>query len=400
MPSSDNQFSAAEQALGYLYQPRYALLQILRLPENTVCFIEKDDDIDFADPEEGRILASLKHKAPGDTLADLSPDFWKSVRIWLTYYIKNKNSTESVSFFLFTTGRVAVGSFLEAFLPNGQKTAELVNRASEVLRTSDSKTIRKTKDLLDQFPHEKWSDFFRRITIFDSQERIQDIPTLIINERFRPIRPQFRVPVYERLEGWWNNACINLLTGQRSEPLRGWEISEKLGSIAEQFREDNLPIDFEHAEPEERVNPDSDERYFVKQLRAIGLRSDRLRRGILDYYRAFEQRGSWLRENVTLSGELEQYDDRLVDEWARLREIVFEELDDSSPEELLQEMGRKLLNQLSTIGNPNLRIRAGVTASFVTMGSYHMLANDEAPRVHWHPRFEERIKEILYGRRS
>jgi hypothetical protein len=120
----------------------------------------------------------------------------------------------------------------------------------------------------------------------------------------------------------------------------------------------------------------------------------------LDYYRAFEQRGSWLRENVTLSGELELYDDRLVDEWARLREIVFEELNDSSPEELLQETGRKLLTQLSTTDNPNLRIRTEVTATFVTMGSYHMLANNEAPRVHWHPRFQERVEQILYGRRS
>ena len=68
MSSSKNQFSAADQALGYLYQLRYALFQTLRLPEETVCFIEKDDDIDFSDPEEGRMLASLKHKAPGDSL--------------------------------------------------------------------------------------------------------------------------------------------------------------------------------------------------------------------------------------------------------------------------------------------------------------------------------------------
>ncbi|MGD0235174.1 MAG: ABC-three component system protein [Syntrophorhabdales bacterium] len=400
MSSSDNQFSAADPALGYLYQLRYALLQTFRLPEETTCFIEKDDDIDFTDPDEGRILASLKHKAPGDTLTDLSPDFWKSVRIWLAYYIQNYTSTSSLSFFLFTTGRVVAGSFLEVFLPNAERPTDLITRVSKVLGVSESKTIAKTRDLLEQLPHDNWLDFFRRITIFDSQERIQDIPTLIMNERFRAVRPQFRVSVYERLEGWWNNACIDLLTGQRSEPVYGWEVSEKLGSIAEQFREDNLPIDFEHAEPEEGVNPDSDERYFVKQLRAIGLRSDRLRRAILDYYRAFEQRGSWLRENVTLSGELEQYDDRLVDEWARLREIVFEELDDGSPEELLQDTGRKLLNQLSTIVNPNLRIRTGVTATFVTIGSYHMLANDEAPRVHWHPRFEERIEEILYGRKS
>jgi len=399
MPSSDNQFSAADQALGYLYQLRYALLQTLRLPEETVCFIEKDDDIDFSDPEEGRILASLKHKAPGDSLTDLSPDFWKSVRIWANYYIQKDNSAEAVSFFLFTTGRVAVGSFLEAFLPNSQKNAELVDRVDEVLGRSHSKTIQKTKDLLKQLSRDKWPDFFHRISIFDSQERIEDIPALIINERFRPIRPQFRLPVYERLEGWWNNACIDLLTRQRVEPLCGLEVSEKLGYIAEQFREDNLPIDFEHAEPEYGVYPETDDRYFVKQLRAIGLKSDRIRRAILDYYRAFQQRNSWLREIADLSGELETYDDRLVDEWARLREIVFEELEDSSPEELLQKTGRELLNRLSTSDLSNLRIRPMVTATFITMGSYHMLANDGSPRVHWHPRFEERVEEILHGRK-
>jgi len=399
MPSDNSQFSASEPALGYFYQPRYALLQLLRLPEETICFIEKDDDIDFTDAQEGRILASLKHKAPGDTLTDLSPDFWKSVRIWLDYYIKESSFSFSASFFLFTTGSVAVGSFLEIFLPNELKDETLPNLVSEVLAQSGSKTIQKTKDLLEKLPKEKWLDFFRRITIFDNQERIQDIPKLIINEKLRTVRPQFRQPVYERLEGWWHNACIDLLSGRRHEPLRGSEVSEMLSFIAEQFHEDNLPIDFEDSEPEDGVHADSDDRYFVKQLRAVGLRADRLRRAILDYYRAFVQRGSWLRENVTLSGELERYDDRLVDEWARLREIVFEELADDSQEELLQRTGRNLLNRLSTSEHPNLRIRKGVTATFVTMGSYHMLANEEAPRVHWHPHFEERIAEILHGRK-
>ncbi len=400
MSADNSQFSASEPALGYFYQPRYALLQLLRLPEETRCFIEKDDDIDFTDAQEGRILASLKHKAPGDTLTDLSPDFWKSVRIWLDYYLKENSLTSSASFFLFTTGSVAVGSFLVNFLPNAPKDESLPELLTKVLAQSKSKTIKKTKDLLETLPKDKWQDFFRRISIFDNQERIQDIPKLIINEKLRAVRPQFRKPVYERLEGWWNNACIELLSGQRIEPLRGSEVSEMLSFIAEQFREDNLPIDFEHSEPEDGVNPEFDNRNFVNQLRAIGLHSDRLRRAILDYYRAFEQRGSWLRENVMLSGgELEQFDDRLVDEWARLREIVFEELADDSPEELLQATGRKLINNLSTSNHPNLRIRTGVTATFVTMGSYHMLANEEAPRVHWHPRFEEKIADILYGRK-
>jgi hypothetical protein len=398
MPDEASQFSASEPALGYLYQLRYALLQILRLPEETTCFIEKDDDIDFTDADEGRILASLKHKAKGDTLTDLSPDFWKSVRIWLTNYLKEKNKSAQARYFLFTTGKVQLGSFLTAFLPNASLGENLSARIAGVLGGSDSKTIKKTTDLLAELPQDQWPDFFRRITIYDCLERIQDIPELIITEKLRTVRPQFRRPVYERLEGWWTNQCIELLTGRRKDPFRSSEVSEMLSFITEQFREDNLPIDFEKAEPKEGVNPESDDRYFVKQLRAIGLGSERLTRAILDYYRAFEQRGKWQRENVTLTGEIEKYDDRLVDEWARIREIVFDELKPDSAEEVLQATGRKLFNDLSSRDHPNLRIRTDVTATYVVMGSYHMLANEDVPRVHWHPRFAERMAEILYGR--
>jgi hypothetical protein len=392
-----SQFSASEPALGYVYQIRYALLEILRQPEESVCYIEKDDDVDFSDPEEGRILASLKHKASGDTLTDLSPDFWKSVRIWLTDYLKNPDSTIPARYYLVTTGQVQIGSLLASFLPNAQTPDDLPLLIDVTLASSTSKTIKKTRDLLVTLPREKWASFFRRITIFDHQQRINEIPRRIIEDKFRSVRPKFRQSVYQRLEGWWVNECIELLTHRRKEAFRGAEVSEMLSFFSEQFRDDNLPIDFEKAEPEGGVHPDSDNRYFVKQLRAIGLKSERITRAILDYYRASEQRSSWLRENVTLDGEVEQYDDRLVDEWARIREITFEDLGEDAPEEILQQLGKKLLTDLSTRDHPNLRIRKDVTASFVTMGSYHILANDELPRVHWHPRFTERIAEILHG---
>jgi hypothetical protein len=399
MANDTSQFSAPEPALGYFYQTRYALLEILRQPEEAVCYIEKDDDVDFSDPEEGRILASLKHKAEGDTLTDLSPDFWKSVRIWLTDYLKDPDSIIPARYFLVTTGVVQIGSLLAAFLPGAKAPDDLLTQIETTLAGSTSTTIKKTRDLLATLSKDKWASFFSRISIFDNQERIAEIPKLIM-DGFRSVRPKFRHPVYERLEGWWYNQCIELLTGKRKKPFCGAEVSEMLSYFSEQFRDDNLPIDFERAEPKEEVNPDSDDRYFVKQLRAIGLRSDRITRAILDYYRASEQRSAWLRENVTLDGEVERYEERLVDEWARIREITFEDLVDDAPEELLQESGRKLLNALSTRDHPNLRIRRDVTASFVAIGSYHILANDERPRVHWHPRFIERIAEILHGRKE
>jgi hypothetical protein len=400
MAPDTTEFSAAASALGYIYQPRYALFSLFHLPEITECWIERDDDIDFSDPDEGKILASLKHKAEGDTLSNLSPDFWKSVRIWAIRYLENPTPMNRSRYFLFTTGSVATGSLLVNFLPGMDQSEDLAAEVSAKLAGSDSKTLAKTRVELEKLTADQRRDFFRRITIFDQQVRIHEIPQQIIDKSLRTVRIQFREAVYQRLEGWWFSECIKLLSGDRATPLRGFEVSEMLSFFTEQFREENLPIDFEDAEPEEGVHPDSDNRNFVRQLRAIGLRSERIKRAILDYYRACQQRGEWLRLNVTLNGEIERYDDRLIDEWKRLKEIIWEELKDEDSDETLQQLGRKLYTDLSTRDHPNLRIRRDVTATYVAMGSYHHLANDRRPRVHWHPQFESRTAEIFGNKES
>lgn len=96
---SADRYSAGEQGLGYIFQPRFALLRLLELPESTSVLIEKDDDLDFADSDGGRTLGSLKHKAAGDRLSDLSTDFWKSVRIWLARYNRDGRSQSRLRFF-------------------------------------------------------------------------------------------------------------------------------------------------------------------------------------------------------------------------------------------------------------------------------------------------------------
>lgn len=395
MTNTTDNFSAGEQALGYLYQVRYALLQMIKLPEDTACFIERNDDLDFIDPNEGQILASLKHKAPSDRLTDLCPDFWKSVRIWLTRFKERKQFGEALTFFLFTTGTVAEDSFLEHFLPGQSKPDNITATVDAILGTTTSKTILKTKALFNELDDEEKDDFLARITIFDNQIRIENIPFAVM-DRMRTIPSVFRLPVYERLEGWWVNVAIELMTGKRVEPAYGREISEMLAAFTDKFKLDNLPIDFFGKEPPEGVNPEADDRLFVTQLRALGLKTDRIRRAILDYYQAFEQRASWAREHLTLNGEVEQYDDRLVDEWDRYRAILCESLDDKSSEEALTSTGRNLLHWVETNDSPRFRIRREVTEAYVMIGSYHMLANEApTPRVYWHPRFKQRLQEIV-----
>ena len=114
--ASTDKYAAGEQGLGYIYQPRFGLLKLLQLPESTSILIEKDDDLDFIDKDGVKTLASLKHKRVGDRLSDLSTDFWKSVRIWLSRYNRDGRSEASLRFFLFSTGMVADTSFLRRFL--------------------------------------------------------------------------------------------------------------------------------------------------------------------------------------------------------------------------------------------------------------------------------------------
>lgn len=398
---SADQYSAGEQGLGYIYQPRFALLRLLQLPESTSLLIEKDDDLDFLDKEGVKTLASLKHKAEGDRLTDLSTDFWKSVRIWLARYNRDGRSEANLRFFLFTTGTVSKTSFLQHFLLDSihtdDETASLSQLASDALSGSESKLIAAIALEFRKLTEEEKNDFLSRIVIFDGGPRIVDVPSIIKDLHMRSIRREFRESVFQRLEGWWNDTVVDMLSGKRTEAIFGYEISDKLSAFAEEYKSDNLPITFRGKTPEGEIDAENDPRLFVAQLRAIGIASNRIRNAILDYYRAFEQRSAWARENLLVSGEMEEYEERLVDEWSRYRDVVFEDLDDGSANEVLLEAGKALYKWADMeSGNINtLRIRERVTEPYVLRGGFHILANSRPPRVYWHPRFLSRVAELL-----
>lgn len=400
--SATDKYSAPEQGLGYIYQPRLALLQLLELPEDTAVFMEKDDDVDFVDKDGRKSLLSLKHKAVGDRLTDLSTDFWKSVRIWLTRYKRDGGSASNLRFFLFTTGTVSDTSFLKAFLvaPTGTGDEEktLAEQAEDALSKTKSEFIGGIAKEFNALTLTEKQDFLDRILILDGSPRIEDIPETIKSRHMRSIRREHRKAVFERLEGWWNDEVIRHLTGNRDEGILGFEVSDKLSALSEEYKLDNLPITFRATEPAGEIDTEKDPRTFVVQLREIGVTSSRIRNAILDYYRAFAQRSEWARENLLASGEIEDYEARLVDEWSRYRDVVFEDLDKDCAEDVLKRAGKELYNWADQqSGNiESLRIRARVTEPYVTRGSFHILADAAPePRVYWHPRFLDRVGKVL-----
>lgn len=400
--STTDKYSAGEQGLGYIYQTRFALLHLLQLSEDTAVFLEKDDDLDFIDGDGVKSLASLKHKAVGDHLTDLSIDFWKSVNIWLARYMRDGRAISNLRFFLFTTGTVSADSFLARLLPDqpfaSGDAATLTELANASLAKSKSPLISKIAMKFNELSDPEKQDFLERILILDGSPRIVDIPALIRDKHMRSIRREHREFVFERLEGWWTDAVIKHLTGAKPEGIFGYEVSDKLSSFAEEYKADNLPITFRGRAPSDEIDTDSDPRLFVAQLREIGISSNRIRNAILDYYRAFEQRSAWARENLLALGEVEEYEDRLADEWGRYRDVAFEKLKDDSAEDALREAGAALYAwaEFETGKIDSLRIRTRVTEPYVVRGCFHILADAKPePKVYWHPRFLDRLGEVL-----
>lgn len=401
-PRSADKYSAGEQGLGYIYQSRLALLHLLQMPENTAVFLEKDDDLDFIEADGGKSLASLKHKAVGEKLSDLSADFWKSVNIWLARYKRDGRISSSFRFFLFTTATVSADSFLARLLPDqGAASADattVADLADAALTKSKSQLIGPIKQGFNELSDTEKQDFLARILVLDNSPRIDDIPATIRNKHMRSIRREHRDFVFERLEGWWTDAVIKQLTNARTEGISGYEVSDKLSSFAEEYKADNLPITFRGKVPAEEILTETDPRLFVVQLREIGISPSRIRSAILDYYRAFEQRSAWARENLLVSGEVEEYEDRLTDEWSRYKDVVFEKLKDDSVEDALRAAGTTLYNwaEFETSKIESLRIRTRVTEPYVLRGSFHILAAAKPePRVHWHPKFLNRLGKLL-----
>jgi len=240
--STTDRYSAGEQGLGYIYQARLALLHLLQLPEDTAVFLEKDDDLDFIDGDGCRSLASLKHKAVGDLLTNLSRDFWKSVNIWLARYKRDGRAASNLRFFLFTTGTVSTESFLTRFLPDqpvaSGDAATLTELADAALAKSKSKLIGQIATKFNELTDPEKQDFLERILILDGSPRIGDIPATIKDKYMRSVRREHRAFVFERLEGWWNDAVIKQLTGARTEGIFGYEVSDKLSAFAEEYKAD------------------------------------------------------------------------------------------------------------------------------------------------------------------
>ncbi len=390
--ATGSSFSAAPSALGYLFQIRYALVLLLESKEpESMISIEKFDDVAFEEQGEPTQLLQFKHHVSHrGLLTDSSADLWKTIRVWATGVSDGTIDLSSVILSLVTTGTAPTGSAAASLRVGGERSE---SRALEKLLAAGSASknpiVATAYAALTNLQNATQLALLRRVHVLDEAPDITRASEELALVLRYSTRPQFLSALCSRLEGWWFRRAIEHLKNPDAIPaISSREVQLEITDLAEQFRLDNLPIDFPIEVDKTEGDLPEDERLFVEQLRLVMVSNARIKKAISDYWRAFNQRAKWVREDLLLDQDLEEYEDRLVREWEELFLIMKENLVADSDAVL---EGRNLYNNL--IAGKHIPIRPAFPNPYVMRGSFHMLAN--ALKVGWHPDFQKRFSNVL-----
>lgn len=398
MPDNPDHFSAVDSALGYLYQVRCALLWSLqRLPTEPVfeASIETLDDVTFESngaPQE--LLQTKLHKDRGANLTDASSDLWKTLRIWIAA-LDAGQLTPTTVFYLVTTENTTEGTIAGNLKFSGRNTDVALERLEQTARTSTNQGNASAYHAYLGKTHEERRTLIERVFVIDRAPDVADLDQLLRTEIFHAISREHQDAFLEYLEGWWFRRAMeqlqNIDSGTR---ISSEELEAQMADLRNQFRRESLPIadDLLNYELDDETAESHSEFPFVQQIRLATSHSKRVASAIQDYYRAFEQRSRWQRQDLLFVGDLKIYEKRLMEEWGLLFASVEDRLGEEPTEADKSAAARELLSW-AEIGNVSARIKQEVSEPFITRGSLHILADEL--RVGWHPEFRSRLQHVM-----
>lgn len=396
-------FSAADSALGYLYQVRVALLWSLRRARAGADFVvslETLDDVTFESllatgPRPDELLQTKHHRRNEASLSDASNDLWKSLRVWFEGHANN-TIPPGTALYLLTTGAAPTEGV--AWYLRGDSTRDVekaLQKLETVTQISDSQANAKAYEAFNAVSGAARRLILDNVVVLDRAPGILTIDDDLREQVHFSAETKHLDAFLQRLEGWWLRRVIKQLSGvPKSVGILSDEIEAEMTELREQFRQDNLPIDDDllHFTLDDATQNAHASYQFVHQLKLIEASRTRIAAAIRDFYRAFEQRSRWLREDLLLVGDLSRYERKLVEEWELVFEAAKDEIEATAAEASKRKAARLILAWAETATIP---IRPGVTEPFVIRGSFHMLADEKPPRIGWHPEFRDRLADLL-----
>lgn len=397
MPTT-NQFSAVNPALGYLYQVRDALLwslQRLRHDENFQVSVEVLDDVAFESNigDASAFLQTKHHASRTAALTDSCSDLWKTLRVWIEGSTSGQIPA-SASLQLVTTGVAPANSAASKLKATERDVAGARATLDAVARTSTNATNASAYVAYEALNQQQRVALLDRVVIIDAAPTIADLDEELRAVVFWAVDRAHHSPFLDRLEGWWLRRVIAQLTGAPIERISSVEIEAEMSDLRDQFRQDSLPIDGDLLDfiLDDATAAAHQSYRFVRQLEIIDAGRRRVANAIRDFYRAYEQRSRWVREDLVVTLDIRRYEKRLSEEWENIFAAVCDEVGEAATDSERKVAARSVLQWAERASIP---IRPGVTEPFMCRGSLHMIADDG--RIGWHPDFRTLLTSVLTG---
>lgn len=400
MPAN-NQFAAVNPALGYLYQVRAALLwslQRLRHDESFQVSLEVLDDVafesDIGDPST--FLQTKHHASRMAALTDSSSDLWKTLRVWIEGSAANQIPA-TASLQLVTTGTAPANSAASKLKLSGRDTLGARATLDVIARTSTNAANASAYQAYESLNAQQRLALLERVVVIDAAPTITDLDEELRTVIFWAVDRAHQTPFLDRLEGWWLRRVIGQLTSTADARIASVEIESEMSDLRDQFRHDSLPIDGDLLDfVLDDATAAAHQHYrFVKQLEIIDAGRRRVASAIRDFYRAYEQRSRWVREDLVVTLDISRYEKRLAEEWENVFDAVCDEVGEAASDVERKAAARSVLQWAERASIP---IRPGVAEPFLCRGSLHMIADEG--RIGWHPDFRTLLGSVLDSTRG
>ena len=388
---------ASEQMMGYLYQARYALYLLLNNDDDqSEISIEKFDDVSFGSGDTPETMIQVKHhvKVYGD-LNDASTDMWRTLKVWIDAIKDNADLLLKTKFVIITTSSAPEATAAYYLKPESETRNSLLAYTilKKVSEESQNKSHGKYYKAFTSISETQIQQLLDCVFVIDKCSNIINVETDIKKAIKYSCLPQYISKVFERLEGWWYKKTIEALCSETPIFISQNQVRSYIVSVGQEYAPDNLPIDVDEFDDIELDALTPNDQMFHEQLKLICIGNNRLKIAIRDYFRAFQQRANWVREDLLYTNELDEYEKRLIDEWEHSFYAMQDDLaeyGDKITEDIKVLKGKKLFREIE---EKDLRIRDRCSDAFVMRGSYHILANQF--KIGWHIDFYERLKYLL-----
>jgi hypothetical protein len=351
--------------------------------------LELHDDVSWEENGTPLELLQIKHHVGHlRGLADKDVDLWKTLAVWMDAHPPADPLGPLLT--LVTTRRVTQGA-ASALRPESREPS----RARQLLDSAASDSTNEATDASRKrylaLEDAERDVFVGRIYVLDGAPQTGAALEKAVEEAlYFALPPGHEKSFLDQLWGWWHRQAVDILRRERAT-VSGMDVRLKVQEIADGYKPDNLPTLVEREDVDINVEKTYGDQVFVTQLRWVLHSAQMLQKAMVDYYRSYVQRAQWVERDLIGIGELEKFEDNLVDEWERAFDAMGLQLGGQADEDAKQKAGHALFQEVSN--QTAVKVRERYTEPFFMRGRLHDFA--DKGRVGWHPDFQERLKELL-----